>query len=62
MSALVGVPVQRAFALAFAASAAIVPIGLSAQTPMLAATADITSTTHATSFIRMAVALQATEV
>ena len=41
MPALVGVPVRRVFAIAFAASAAIVPVGLSAQTPMLAATAPV---------------------
>jgi hypothetical protein len=41
MSALVGVPAQRVLALAFAASAAIVPAGVSAQTPMLTATAPV---------------------
>ena len=41
MPALVGVPVRRVFAIAFAVSAAIVPVGLSAQTPMLAATAPV---------------------
>ena len=41
MSALVGVSVQRVVALAFAASAAIAPVRVSAQAPMLAATSPL---------------------
>ena len=41
MSSLVRVPVQRVLALAFAASAAIAPVRLQAQTPMLAASAPV---------------------
>ena len=41
MSSLVRVPVQRVLALAFAASAAIAPVRLQAQTPMLAASGPV---------------------
>src|SRR5215208_7821137 len=45
MSVLQRFPMQRALALAFAASAAIAPVRLSAQTPMLAATAPVAAVT-----------------